>query len=112
MSLSTTMPLSIYLAIAMLIALAAWACSRLYQQHQQGRNAVEKTADITILDKQAIDSTCQNEQQEYWIWVKKGQFGPKREFQVGIHYFQALNPGDRGVLTYRGDKFVHFALKR
>ncbi|CAK2134375.1 hypothetical protein VCRA2112O187_700017 [Vibrio crassostreae] len=38
--------------------------------------------------------------------------GPKREFQVGIHYFHALNPGDKGTLTYQGDKFLHFALKR
>ncbi|MDF4805396.1 DUF2500 domain-containing protein, partial [Vibrio parahaemolyticus] len=24
----------------------------------------------------------------------------------------ALNPGDKGTLTYCGDKFLHFAIKR
>ncbi|MDF5485372.1 DUF2500 domain-containing protein, partial [Vibrio parahaemolyticus] len=24
----------------------------------------------------------------------------------------ALNPGDKGTLTYRGNKFLHFAIKR
>ncbi|MDF5612362.1 DUF2500 domain-containing protein, partial [Vibrio parahaemolyticus] len=23
-----------------------------------------------------------------------------------------LNPGDKGTLTYRGNKFLHFAIKR
>ncbi len=106
------MPLSIYVAIVLLIMVAAWGFRSLYLQHSQGINANEKTADITILDKQAIDSSIDNGEQEYWIWVKKGRLGPKREFQVGIHYFQALSPGDKGILTYRGDKFIHFALKR
>ncbi|MGR5471404.1 DUF2500 domain-containing protein, partial [Vibrio astriarenae] len=26
--------------------------------------------------------------------------------------YHALNPGDKGTLTYHGDKFLHFALKR
>ncbi|MDG2663993.1 DUF2500 domain-containing protein, partial [Vibrio parahaemolyticus] len=26
--------------------------------------------------------------------------------------YHALNPGDKGTLTYRGNKFLHFAIKR
>ncbi|NMS64366.1 DUF2500 domain-containing protein, partial [Vibrio parahaemolyticus] len=50
--------------------------------------------------------------QEYWIYVQRGSIGPKREFQIGVHYYHALNPGDKGTLTYRGNKFLHFAIKR
>ena len=51
--------------------------------------AVEKA-----LDKRTSMGPGQ-ENQEYWIYVQRGVVGPKREFQVGIHYFHALNPGDR-----------------
>jgi len=88
------MPISLYFAIALLGLLAGWVFTNFYRRHMQGEDAPEQTVNVTILDKQ------------------KGKIGPKREFQVGIHYFQALNPGDKGTLTYQGDKFLHFAMKR
>ncbi|KII80268.1 DUF2500 domain-containing protein [Vibrio renipiscarius] len=109
------MPISLYIALALLALLAGWVFSNFFRRHMQGENAPEQTVDVTILDKQAIandESEPGHDEQEYWIYVQKGKIGPKREFQVGIHYFQALNPGDKGTLTYQGDKFLHFAMKR
>ncbi|MFZ6043921.1 DUF2500 domain-containing protein, partial [Vibrio natriegens] len=28
------------------------------------------------------------------------------------HYYHALNPGDRGTMTYKGLTFLHFTLQR
>ncbi|OLQ93694.1 RNA polymerase subunit sigma [Vibrio ponticus] len=109
------MPISIFIAIALLCILAGWVFSNFYRRHMQGENAPEQSVDVTVLDKQAIeieDAQPGQEDQEYWIYVQRGRIGPKREFQVGIHYFHALNPGDKGTLTYQGDKFLHFAIKR
>ncbi|MFA0523652.1 DUF2500 domain-containing protein [Vibrio sp. 10N.222.52.C3] len=109
------MPNSLFFAIFALAALAAWVFIGFYRKHSQGENAPEKKVNVTVLDKQSIDlpdAEPGQEDQEYWIYVQRGVVGPKREFQVGIHYFHALNPGDKGTLTYRGDKFLHFALKR
>lgn len=109
------MPISLYIAIALLCLLAGWVFSNFFRRHMQGEDAPEQTVDVTILDKQAIandEGEASLDDQEYWIYVQKGKIGPKREFQVGIHYFQALNPGDKGTLTYQGDKFLHFAMKR
>ncbi|MDA0120537.1 DUF2500 domain-containing protein [Vibrio sp. T11.5] len=109
------MPLTLFIAIVVFIIASGWGFRQLYRRHIQGEDAPEQTAGVTIIDKQAIDipdtQLGQNEQ-EYWIYVQKGYLGPKREFQVGVHYFHALNPGDKGVLTYQGDKFLHFAMKR
>ncbi|WP_162045368.1 DUF2500 domain-containing protein [Vibrio taketomensis] len=109
------MPITIFVAIALLGLLAGWFFISFYRRHMQGEDAPEQKADVTILDKQAIDienAEPGQDDQEYWIYVQRGRVGPKREFQVGIHYFHALNPGDKGTLTYQGDKFLHFALKR
>ncbi|WP_159739870.1 DUF2500 domain-containing protein [Vibrio atypicus] len=109
------MPITLIVAILVFIVASAWAFIRFYNRHIQGQDAPEQTAEITILDKQAIeieDAAHGQDDQEYWIYVQKGRLGPKREFQVGIHYYQALTPGDKGTLTYQGDKFLHFALKR
>nr|WP_255555722.1 DUF2500 domain-containing protein [Enterovibrio paralichthyis] len=83
-----------------------------YQKHMLGHGAEERTIDIRILDKQSV--TIPNPQQnqepeEYWLYVEPIEGGPKREFQVGIHYYHALQPGDCGTLTYRGLDFIHFA---
>ncbi|MEZ9059993.1 DUF2500 domain-containing protein [Vibrio pelagius] len=109
------MPNSLFLAIIVLVALAGWFFVGFYRKHMQGDNAPEKKVDVTVLDKQSIDlpdAQPGQEDQEYWIYVQRGLVGPKREFQVGIHYYHALTPGDKGTLTYQGDKFLHFALKR
>lgn len=109
------MPLSIFGLLLILTIAAGWFFLRFQRKHSLGENAPEQTADVTILDKQSIDipdAMPGQEEQEYWIYVQKGLVGPKREFQVGIHYYSALNPGDKGKMTYRGDKFLHFALKR
>lgn len=107
----------LFVTIGLLAILAGWLCWKNFTQHNQGLNAPEQTVNVTILDKQSIDIDLQRQQvgqdtQEYWIYVQKGHFGPKREFQVTPHYYQALTPGDKGALTYRGDQFVHFALQR
>ena len=109
------MPSSLFFAILMLALLGGWVFTGFYRKHMQGENAPEQKVDVTILDKQSIelpDALPGQDDQEYWIYVQRGRIGPKREFQVGIHYFHALNPGDKGTLTYQGDKFLHFALKR
>ncbi|MDA0150317.1 DUF2500 domain-containing protein [Vibrio sp. LaRot3] len=109
------MPISLYVAIALLGLAAGWVFTSFYRKHMQGEDAPEQTVEVTVLDKQAIaveDAQPGEEDQEYWIYVQRGKLGPKREFQVGIHYFHALNPGDKGTMTYQGDKFLHFAIKR
>ncbi|WP_367987555.1 DUF2500 domain-containing protein [Vibrio sp. NTOU-M3] len=109
------MPISLFAAVVLLAVLAGWVFVGFYRRHIQGKDAPEQTAEVTILDKQAIevdDVQPGQDDQEYWIYVQKGKIGPKREFQVGIHYYHALNPGDKGMLTYQGDKFLHFALRR
>jgi hypothetical protein len=109
------MPISLVIAIFVFIFASGWAFTHFFRKHIQGENAPEQKVEVTILDKQSIDiddAQPGQEDQEYWIYVQKGRIGPKREFQVGVHYFHALNPGDQGTLTYQGDKFLHFALKR
>ena len=109
------MPISLILALLTLIAAGTWIFFQLYNKHYFGNNAPEKKAKVTILDKQAIvlpETQPGQEDQQYWIYVQRGMMGPKREFQVGIHYYQSLMPGDKGLLTYCGDKFLHFALER
>ena len=63
-----------------------------------------------IIAKMKYNKLCSDE--EYWIYVEPISGGPKREFMVGIHYYHALNPGDKGTMTYRGQQFIHFALQR
>ncbi|UUM30722.1 DUF2500 domain-containing protein [Vibrio japonicus] len=109
------MPISIIIAILLFILVSAWAFIHFFRKHLQGQGAPEQSVNVVVLDKQAIDipdASPGQDEQEYWIYVQKGRLGPKREFQVGVHYFHALNPGDQGVLTYQGDKFLHFAMKR
>lgn len=109
------MPVSLFLALIALIALGAWLFIHFFHKHIQGKDAPEQSVQVTVLDKQVIpitDAKPGEEDQEYWIYVQRGAFGPKREFQVGIHYYHSLNPGDKGTLTYQGDKFLHFALQR
>lgn len=109
------MPITLIVAIIVFIIFSAWAFYSFYTWHIQGQGAQEQTVEITVLDKQTIDvpdAQPGQEDQEFWIYVQKGRLGPKREFQVGVHYYHALNPGDKGTLTYQGDKFLHFALKR
>lgn len=107
--------LKLLLIISVLLVVGLWLFRRFYQQHIQGDNAPEQMATVVILDKQIVDipdALPEQEPQEFWIYVQKKPFGPKREFQVGVHYFYALNPGDKGVLTYQGTRFLHFALQR
>lgn len=109
------MPGVFWITLAGLLLLGLWLFSRFYRRHIQGENAPERSALVVILDKQSIEIPHPlpgQDDREYWIYVQKGKLGPKREFQVGVHYFQALNPGDRGTLTYRGTQFLHFSLQR
>ena len=109
------MPLTLF-ALLILRALAAgWFFVQFQKRHTFGEDAPEQTTEVTVLDKQIIDVPDPKEgeeSQEYWIYVQKGKVGPKREFQIGVHYYHALNPGDKGTLTYKGQKFMHFALQR
>lgn len=109
------MPISLFFLVAILAAIAAVAFKYVFTKHVQGIGATEQKAKVTIIDKQAVDlpdALPGEEDKEYWIYVQKGRFGPKREFQVGVHYYHALLPGHQGELTYQGDKFMHFAMKR
>ncbi|WP_261816388.1 DUF2500 domain-containing protein [Vibrio gallicus] len=109
------MPLYFVAIIIALVVIAALLFRASFTRHVQGEGAQPKTANVTIIDKQAVDipdATIEQEDREYWIYVQKGMLGPKREFKVGIHYFEALQPGNKGELTYQGDKFMHFSLKR
>ena len=109
------MPMAIILALLVLIVLGAWIYLQFYRKHMLGENAPEQTVSVTILDKQTIDvpdAPAGQDDLEYWIYVQRGHFGPKREFQVGVHYYHSLNPGDKGLLTYQGNTFLHFAMQR
>jgi hypothetical protein len=103
------MPLYLLPFLLIVVLLALWLFGRSYLTHQIGQGAKEQQAPVTVLDKQAIPS---GDNDEYWIYVQHGRFGLKREFQVGIHYFHALNIGDSGMLSYRGNQFIHFAQAR
>ncbi|WP_039549755.1 DUF2500 domain-containing protein, partial [Vibrio vulnificus] len=95
------MPISFVFAVLALIAIGGWLFVRFYRIHIQGNNAPEQKVQVTVLDKQVIaiaDAQPGEDDQEYWIYVQRGTLGPKREFQVGVHYFHALNPGDKGEL--------------
>ncbi|WP_117236415.1 DUF2500 domain-containing protein [Vibrio maerlii] len=109
------MPLTLIISLVLLALAAGWFFVGFFRKHMQGENAPEQTANVIVLDKQSIQIETQHpnqESEEYWIYVQRGKWGPKREFQVGIHYYHALNPGDKGALTYQGTKFLHFALQR
>lgn len=106
------MPISLVIAVAVLIIITAFLFFQTQRQHVHGINAPEQKIAITILDKQIIATSEPTDDDEYWIYVQKGHFGIKREFQVGVHYYHHLTPGDKGILTYQGDKFLHFSLDR
>ncbi|HBV76541.1 MULTISPECIES: DUF2500 domain-containing protein [Vibrio] len=109
------MPITLLICILLLIALAAWMYISFHKKHNLGEDAPEKKVNVIVLEKQSINipnAAIGDDDQEYWIYVQKLPLGPKREFKVGIHYFSALNTGDKGVLTYKGHRFMHFALKR
>ncbi len=103
------------ISLIVLLFLASMLFLRFYHQHIQGEKAPEKQVIVTVLDKQAIpvsNPLSGQDDQEFWLYVQKGRLGPKREFQVGVHYYHALNPGDKGILTYQGTQFLHFAKTR
>lgn len=107
--------LLLLISLISLLIVGLWLFSQFFRRHMQGEKAPQRRVIVTILDKQIIEISHplpDQENQEYWIYVQKGALGPKREFQVGPHYFHALNPGDQGELTYQGRKFLHFALTR
>lgn len=109
------MPIIYILSLLGLILLAAFFYHKFYRKHMRGENAPELSTLVTILETQIVElaeTKTGEESQQYWIYVQKGERGPKREFEVGIHYYHALKAGDRGILTYQGTKFLHFALQR
>ena len=106
------MPISVILLVIALAVIAGVYFVFTFQKHTLGQGAEERAIDIRILDKQAVALPSDEQHQdpeEYWIYVQPISGGPKREFQVGIHYYHALQAGDCGRLTYRGSDFVHFA---
>ncbi|MBY5947088.1 DUF2500 domain-containing protein [Photobacterium rosenbergii] len=109
------MPIAIPATIIALLAVALYCFVHIYRKHTLGENAPERQIEVEILDKQStpvIGARPGEDDEEYWIYVQPTKGGPKREFMVGIHYYHALNPGDKGVMTYQGTTFRHFALKR
>ncbi|KHT60503.1 RNA polymerase subunit sigma [Photobacterium gaetbulicola] len=109
------MPVTIPVTIFVLLAIALFYFVRVHRQHTMGENAPERQIEVQILDKQRVPimgARPGEDDEEYWIYVQPTQGGPKREFMVGIHYYHALNPGDKGLMTYQGVAFRHFALKR
>lgn len=77
------MPFTLLISLALLIIAAVWFFSHFYRRHMQGENAPQRSAEVTILDKQAIDIPHPlpgQDDQEFWIYVQKGRLGPKREF--------------------------------
>lgn len=106
------MPISMILLVIALAVIAGVYFFLTFQKHTLGYGAEERTIDIRILDKQSVvapDAQQHEDPEEYWIYVEPISGGPKREFQVGVHYYHALQPGDCGTLTYRGSDFIHFA---
>lgn len=109
------MPTGIIVAICILFIFSFGYFIFSYRRHTLGLGAPEKKLDVMILDKQSnkiIGAQAGEEDEEYWIYVEPMSGGPKREFMVGIHYYHALNLGDKGTMTYRGQQFIHFALQR
>lgn len=49
------MPFTLLISLALLIIAAVWFFSHFYRRHMQGENAPQRSAEVTILDKQAID---------------------------------------------------------
>lgn len=109
------MPVSVIVGLIALLIIAVGYFILSYRRHTLGAHAPERSIEVTVLDKQSvpiIGAQPGDEQEEYWIYVHPTQGGPKREFMVGVHYYHALNPGDRGTMTYKGLTFLHFALQR
>ncbi|KXF82682.1 DUF2500 domain-containing protein [Enterovibrio coralii] len=106
------MPISLFLLVIALAVIAGVYFFFIFQKHTLGKGAEERTIDIRILDKQSVaipNPGMHEEPEEYWIYVEPVDGGPKREFQVGVHYYHALQPGDCGTMSYRGSNFIHFA---
>ncbi|HIF9366200.1 TPA: DUF2500 domain-containing protein [Photobacterium damselae] len=109
------MPTMLLLALVTLLVVAISYFIYTYRRHTLGTHAPEKHIEVMILDKQSnpiFGAQPGEDDEEYWIYVQPVKGGPKREFMVGIHYYHALNPGDSGVMTYKGHQFMHFALNR
>lgn len=109
------MPITAALFLIALAALAGTYWMYSYKKHSLGLNAKERSIEIRILDKQSVtlpdlgNHGNQEDLEQYWIFVEPLKGGPKREFQIGIHYYHAIQPSDCGVLTYKGLHFLHFA---
>ncbi|GAB6262844.1 DUF2500 domain-containing protein [Photobacterium sp. CCB-ST2H9] len=109
------MPFFPFLILAVLLSLAIASFVFVYRRHLSGHHAADKQIEVQILDKQSLsvdEHPTDGDNAQYWLYVQPLKGGPKREFQVGVHFYHALNPGDCGTLTYRGRQFMHFALKR
>lgn len=74
------MPFTLLISLALLIIAAVWFFSHFYRRHMQGENAPQRSAEVTILDKQAIDIPHPlpgQDDQEFWIYVQKRTFRAK-----------------------------------
>ncbi|WP_299017293.1 DUF2500 domain-containing protein [uncultured Photobacterium sp.] len=109
------MPIWIMLALAALLIISILYYVRFYRRHMLGEHAPEQKIEVEVLDKQSVAMEYAQpgeENEEYWLYVQPRSGGLRREFKIGIHYYHALNSGDRGILTYQGTTFLHFALQR
>lgn len=105
------MPFQALLLLLSLIIVAACFFFLNYRKHQLGVGAQERSIDVRILNKQSMTFAAEGPHEDgmqYWIYVQPLKGGPKREFSVEPHYYDALEPGDRGTMIYQGLKFIHF----
>nr|WP_086939312.1 DUF2500 domain-containing protein [Thaumasiovibrio occultus] len=109
------MPVNIIIVLGLLFIASAAYCWFMVSRHMLGRGAREKKIKVQIIDKQSVpveNPFVGEDDEHYWIYVEPIKGGPKREFQIPMHYYHALEPGAKGVLTYKGHDFCHFALER
>lgn len=109
------MAIVLILLVSGLFIVSAFYAHRIYCRHVLGEQAPEQTVAVRILDKQRTrvsDPRPGEDSSTYWIYVQPLQGGPKREFEVGVHDYHAIHPGDQGVLTYQGLTYRHFGLRR
>ncbi|WP_087020542.1 DUF2500 domain-containing protein [Thaumasiovibrio subtropicus] len=109
------MPITVIVVMLVLLVFAGAYLWFSLSRHTYGQGAKEKDILVKVLDKQSVEVERPlpgEETERYWIYVQPVKGGPKREFEVGIHYYHSLNSGDEGILTYQGTRFCHFALRR
>lgn len=78
------MPVTYIIILLVFILIAAVLFQRFQTKFILGDNAPEMKVEVTILDKQIVeipDTKPGEEDQEFWIYVQKGKFGPKENLK-------------------------------